>query len=854
MSVSTTENRIGHTGDGVTTVFPFPYLFLANADIQVSVAGVPQTVGFTVTGAGSSSGGNVTFTAPPAIDAAIVLYRDPDSLQNTVLSPNDKFPSKSVETMVDKAMLSIQRLRDLFSRTLQLSDTDASANTVLPPAAQRANKLLSFDASGNAVATAYSDQSATALTVALAASGGAGMLGWIQGGVGAVLRFVQEKLRAMRISVKDYGAVGDNVADDTAAIQKALDYAATFLFKRAVYLEDGCKYRFTTLNVPSSVTLKADGGQNWSAVLYHVDLTKNGIVLNSRARIIDVTIETSNSDRVNPVAAPATILCKGSYPEVKNIRFQDAYIGVETDPASGAAVVADRLFGFVHHRMVKLNVTKDISYIDNLHSQNPDGVAWDHGWYSWNNKILVETNDCDGIFGNNWYTFGGKALFSRTGGGNLLTSVTTFGAESVKYGVFIDDGGATGNEHPVEFQNGYFQTNNRSDGVALLYLNVTGGEYHFSNVHLGQSIGRSNADVVPYLDQTGGNVVMDRIYAIGSNFTTMFKKDANGILTVTKGNFTGNFLKLFDFPAGAKNVFFDESNYVFLTDNSRFTLSAVLGLVNSKVAIGARAGSTVDGVKTALQEFIDSYDVQKRLRTYFSIDATVGSPVFRQTGLASDGTTNRYSYVQSEILNTAPASYEQRFVFSAYKQGVTPNPVYINSSGTIGSGAVIPNADNAYTLGNGSFRFSTVFAATGAINTSDEREKTDITRSVPGLSFISLLNPSTYKWKVGGVEVVRQVYVDLEGNEAPEGTELPDGATPGRIITKDRPGTRTHWGLIAQEVKAACDTLGIDFGGWVLVDKDNPESRQALRYDQFIPPLIKAVQELNARLAALEAK
>jgi hypothetical protein len=59
--------------------------------------------------------------------------------------------------------------------------------------------------------------------------------------------------------------------------------------------------------------------------------------------------------------------------------------------------------------------------------------------------------------------------------------------------------------------------------------------------------------------------------------------------------------------------------------------------------------------------------------------------------------------------------------------------------------------------------------------------------------------------------------------------------------------------LLSQEVKAALPD-GVDFGGWVLTDKENPDSQHALRYDQFIAPLIKAVQELSAKVAALESK
>lgn len=134
-----------------------------------------------------------------------------------------------------------------------------------------------------------------------------------------------------------------------------------------------------------------------------------------------------------------------------------------------------------------------------------------------------------------------------------------------------------------------------------------------------------------------------------------------------------------------------------------------------------------------------------------------------------------------------------------------------------------PATDNAVTLGGSGARWSAVWAATGAIQTSDARQKTDIAPSDLGLDFILALNPVRYRWIVGG-------------NEAGQA----------------RPGRRIHYGLIAQQVQA---TIGdTDFAGHILADPADPDSEQGLRYDSFIAPLILAVQELTKRVEELERR
>lgn len=80
-------------------------------------------------------------------------------------------------------------------------------------------------------------------------------------GTGAVATTVQAKLRES-VSVKDFGAVGDGVTDDTAAIQLAFNAAnnKTLLFNEGTYLVSKSSSDYV-LEVPSSISIVGTEGQ-----------------------------------------------------------------------------------------------------------------------------------------------------------------------------------------------------------------------------------------------------------------------------------------------------------------------------------------------------------------------------------------------------------------------------------------------------------------------------------------------------------------------------------------------------------------------------------------------------------------
>lgn len=145
----------------------------------------------------------------------------------------------------------------------------------------------------------------------------------------------------------------------------------------------------------------------------------------------------------------------------------------------------------------------------------------------------------------------------------------------------------------------------------------------------------------------------------------------------------------------------------------------------------------------------------------------------------------------------------------------------------IGNGGMYPATPNAFNLGDGTYYYSSVYA-NNFVDVSDQRLKTDIIDAPLGLDFIQALRPVQFRWIVG-----RSDWEEKDG---------------GRY--KDRPGVRPHYGLLAQQVKSAIDAIGAtDFAGYV---HDPTDDSYGLRMHEFIAPLIKAVQELAARIEALE--
>lgn len=217
MSVPIQIPYTASTANGVTTSFPYSFKIASADDLVVEVDGAVVTTGYSVTGAGVTAGGNVIFVTPPSNGSKVVRYRKPQLKRTNDFQQFGDWAASTVNGELDSLWLVAQYLEHAYARSIKLPVDTADDQVITEDATARANMGIGFDTLGKL--KLYVLQAGTSL-IDLAASTGASLIGFIQAGAGAVLRTVRDELRD-RVSVKQFGAVGNGVADDSSAIAAA---------------------------------------------------------------------------------------------------------------------------------------------------------------------------------------------------------------------------------------------------------------------------------------------------------------------------------------------------------------------------------------------------------------------------------------------------------------------------------------------------------------------------------------------------------------------------------------------------------------------------------------------------------
>jgi hypothetical protein len=240
MAVQSDTSRISYAGNNSTTTsYAVPFVFLENSHLQAiarTSAGVESTVTLTNhTGAGDVNGGTVrTAVAVPAT-STLTIYRDVPATQTTIYQEGGDFPAASHERALDKlTQISQQNARQIGS-TVRFSEA-TQLNPINPPVSATPHVLTTVNGGAPtwetvpSVSTALNIPALTDATTVNAAD----ELIIQQGGITkrataaelmnnapvtvtstTTARPLSERFEDA-INIKDFGAVGDGVANDTA--------------------------------------------------------------------------------------------------------------------------------------------------------------------------------------------------------------------------------------------------------------------------------------------------------------------------------------------------------------------------------------------------------------------------------------------------------------------------------------------------------------------------------------------------------------------------------------------------------------------------------------------------------------
>ena len=143
---------------------------------------------------------------------------------------------------------------------------------------------------------------------------------------------------------------------------------------------------------------------------------------------------------------------------------------------------------------------------------------------------------------------------------------------------------------------------------------------------------------------------------------------------------------------------------------------------------------------------------------------------------------------------------------------------------------VRPRQTEAYALGESGRKYTIVHSQFGVTASSDQRLKENIEDLSLGLDFINKLKPKKYNWTTETVT--------LDSGE--------------QIVKREDMANMDMFGFLAQDLLEIDDLDNSTTYG--LVRYDDVEDSYEVSNDNYIAPLVKAVQELSTKVNDLTAR
>ena len=239
---------------------------------------------------------------------------------------------------------------------------------------------------------------------------------------GSILRTQHDK-NSDYVNVKDFGAIGDGITDDTAAIKSAIAYAGTI--KGVVYFPDGIYKISSTLALPSNVSIVGRSRESVFITKTTSDTVTvlvtssalsggyNGVLPTDMNAVI--CLGDSNSSRWSGVITGVTLYGNKTTAENHGVEFGIVNTGVVSDAKIEDVYVYDCKHGLVLPVIFASQVGNNRftaclggMFINNgtscVISTNYSNSCRDYGhWYRDLKYSVIEANACDYTNRNDYY-------------------------------------------------------------------------------------------------------------------------------------------------------------------------------------------------------------------------------------------------------------------------------------------------------------------------------------------------------------------------------------------------------------------------------------------------------------------
>jgi hypothetical protein len=754
----TISNAIGenpYTGNGSTATYGFTFAVNAATEVVVvetDTAGTSRTLTYgteySVTGVNVATGGTVTRIAGvlPSGYKWVIKSTIP-LLQDTSIKNQSGFFPDVVERAFDRVVRMIQQVSNKVGRQITVPDTDAAIGP-LPSAALRALKAFYFDAAGNpTVSGAVTTLADSALTLVVDTI--------------AQLKGLAAPSSALTYIVRGYYAAGDggggtfrwNSGDGSA------DNGGTILQLSAGGVGRWNRIYDTAINV-RWFGAKGDGATNDAPSIQAALNFSSNIWIPDGTYLLTAAILINKSGVVIQGSGRKNAVLKTSS-------------GVNCVKITGGGIIKGVTIancGFIGTTSSVDQILIDTSFVD-VEFSNCDFMS---------NDIATPVF----VNGAGVYLSGALAV-----GNNLLIDHCTF--QGLQYGVSENATNIVGlaiknciftdvfnqgvkliNADITNIEGCLVEGCNKNNGSPFAAVSVGTGAtaLYVRGCHFENNGGTPKTGIDISLAYGAGHVIESNhlngtisastsIYsiAVGSGVSALihgnyFIEHTNGFLSLTAGN---QAQVISNFPY----------NNAFNLDPSRLYVS---GSADPVVYIEGRG---------------DIIRASSLRNTQLKLTNGDFSEFYTNALAGIDVSYNGYLDGLTQYRNFAVWNGKQQNCLKV--DGTTRITVFGNSSGPRGvarveiDGNVAPYNDNVNTCGTSGYRWSVVYAATGAINTSDERQK-------QGIQAIDLAVLRAWS---------KVEYAQYKFNEAVE--------TKGS-------SSRWHFGVIAQRVKEAFESEGLD--------------------------------------------